>query len=226
MEMKKQFSAIITALLAFGLCLNGFAEPEYVADHRTKATAGDASSQNILGVIYTEGSFGFAKDSKEAVKWWRKAAVRGHSYAQFNLGHTYAFGEGILQDDKEGAKWIRKAAEQGHVQAQGFLGIMYTKGGAVPRNLQEAIKWFRKAGVAGDVPSMFALGGFFSIGAGTPQDSVRGYAWLHLCVYHGQADGVELRDALARTMTPEQIAKAQELSKELLKRIEENKKKS
>ena len=34
----------------------------------------------------------------EAVNWYRRAADQGHADAQFNLGVSYADGEGVPQD--------------------------------------------------------------------------------------------------------------------------------
>jgi TPR repeat protein len=45
------------------------------------------------------------KDAIEAVKWYRKAAEQGDAPAQFNLGNSYANGEGVAKDAVEAAKW-------------------------------------------------------------------------------------------------------------------------
>lgn len=45
------------------------------------------------------------------MKWWRKAAEKGHAQAQHNLGVAYA-GSGNANRD-EAAKWFRKACESG-----------------------------------------------------------------------------------------------------------------
>ena len=51
------------------------------------------------------------------------------------------------------------------------------------------------------------------------------YAWFNLARQHwGNDEGANFRDSMAKEMTPEQIAEAQKLSKELLKNIEANQK--
>ena len=49
------------------------------------------------------------------------------------------------------------------------------------------------------------------------------YGLLNLSPYFGHEKGPENRDLIAKKMTPEQIAKAQELSTQMLKQIEARK---
>ena len=56
-------------------------------------------------------------------------------------------------------------------------------------------------------------------GEGLPVDHVRAYAWLDLGAAGGDPDAGNVRDSLATAMTPEQIAEAQALSRELADRI-------
>jgi hypothetical protein len=47
------------------------------------AEQGDAGAQKALGEMYLKG-LGFPKNSREAVKWYRKAALQGDAKAQAN----------------------------------------------------------------------------------------------------------------------------------------------
>ena len=58
------------------------------------------------------------QDYAEAVRWYRKAAERGHAQAQFNLGGAYGLGQGVPQDVVYAHKWLNLAGSQGHEQAQ------------------------------------------------------------------------------------------------------------
>jgi len=51
-------------------------------------------------------------------------------------------------------------------------------------------------------------------GDGVPQDYVQAYMWYHLGAANGATRGAALRDALAKQMTPDQIAEAQKLARE------------
>jgi TPR repeat protein len=68
--------------------------------------------------------------SNEATKLLR-AAERGDTRAQSELGDLYAEGEGVPQNDAEAAKWYRLAAELGDDYAQQKLGWMYFAGDGV-----------------------------------------------------------------------------------------------
>ncbi|MDR2642017.1 MAG: hypothetical protein LBC74_04410 [Planctomycetaceae bacterium] len=77
------------------------------------ADGGNPYAQCCRGACYLRG-YGVEQDSKEAVKWYRKAAEQNYAEAQFNLGRCYYYGDGVEQDSKEAIKWWRKAAEQGY----------------------------------------------------------------------------------------------------------------
>ena len=83
-------------------------------------------------------------EREEEIRKIRMLAEQGNADAQFNLGTTYAQGEGVPKDGAEAVKWWRKAAEQGHPEAQDKLGLAYWTGDGVPMDHVEATKWFRK----------------------------------------------------------------------------------
>ena len=89
--------------------------------------------------------------------------------------------------------------------------------------LSKEIGELRKAANQGDALAQWFLGSMYEWGTGVPKDYVAAYAWYSLAAYNGAESGAKNRDLLAKEMTPEQIAKSQELSKELLKKIEANK---
>ena len=68
------------------------------------ARGGNASAQVNLGVMYTRGR-GVPQDFKEAVSWYRKAAMQGDVVAQFNLGVMYFNGQGVAKDYSEAMSW-------------------------------------------------------------------------------------------------------------------------
>jgi hypothetical protein len=108
------------------------------------------------------------KNRKEAARWFRKAAERGHPVAPGDLGGLCA-----KEGDIDGAtRWFRKAsepcdagtlarivaqAERGNVRAQCLLGMMHAEGSGVPGNAREAEKWLGKAAERGDVFAQFSL---------------------------------------------------------------------
>ena len=131
---------------------------------------------------------------------------------------------------------LRKAAEQGDTRAQYNLGHMYDEGEGVPENDREAVKWFRKAAEQGYALAQYRLGFMYAFANGVGKDYVKAYAWANLAAAQGgnrfitvkewfeeEEKSVEFKDWLTKQMTTKQVAKAQKLSAELLKRIESSK---
>jgi len=173
----------------------------------------------IVLVLFACNVFGEDKEIADL----RKKAEAGDAGAQFNLGLMYHFGQGVPKDEKEAAKWWRLSAEQGYADGQYRLGITYYLGSDVPKDYKEAAKWTRKAAEQGHARAQYHLGMIHKDGTGVIKDYVAAYSWYDLAASNGDEDGAKWPDLLAKHMTPEQIAKAQEMSKELLKQIEANK---
>ena len=76
----------------------------------------------------------------------------------------------------------------------------------------EALTEWRGAARAGDRRAMAALGRAFAKGLGVPQDFIEAHKWLNLAAARGDAKALAERDALAKRMTPQQVASAQKLA--------------
>ena len=148
----------------------------------------------------------------------RAKAVGGDAKAQNNLGNMYYNGEGVPEDHKEAVKWYRKAAEQGHAIAQNNLGVMYGNGEGVQEDHKEAVKWYRKAAEQGHAIAQYNLGAMYYNGEGVLEHLVTAYAWWNIAAANGHEDAKAYKPIFAKKMTPEQIAKAQELSSEMIKK--------
>ena len=182
---------------------------------KTLAEKGIARAQHNLGSMYYHGK-GVVRDHKEAVKWFRKAALQGNARGQFSLGWMYLGGEGVDKDAKESIKWYRKAAEQGLAVAQYQLGVFYSNG--TTKDDKESAKWYRKAALQGFAIAQRNLGVKYSLGRGVQQDQVTAYAWAHIATVNGDKTAPKFKAFLATKMTPGQIAKAQALAKEMTKK--------
>ncbi len=68
--------------------------------------------------------------------------------------------------------------------------------------------------------SVRRLGVMYATGQGVPEDDIRAYAWFNLAAAQGAKEAMELKDSARKHMTREQIAEAQQLSRELAARIE------
>ena len=188
-----------------------------LAETKAKAEAGDVISQFKLGMMYYNGE-GVLDDDKEAVKWYRKSADQGYVPAQACLGYMYENGRGVEQDFKEAFKWYQKAADQGQVVAQNNLGKMYAKGQGVEQDFKEAFKWYRKAAEQGYSDAQYNLGVTYYLGYGVLKNEVTATTWWTIAAVNGNQDAKGNMGAITKEMTPEQIAKAQELSSEMIKK--------
>ena len=101
------------------------------------------------------------------------------------------------------------------MDAQFNLGVMYADGKGVPADDQEAALWFRKAAEQGHASAQFRLGLSYANGEGVLEDDVQAYAWINLASIHGGEDALQHRARIRQRMTSDQIAEAQELSRQL-----------
>jgi TPR repeat protein len=153
-------------------------------------------------------------DYATALREWQPLAEQGQALAQYNLGLLYANGQGVSKDDAQALQWYEKAAAQGHADAQVNLGILYDYGRGVAQDYKKAVYWYRLSAKQGNELAQRQLGLMFERGDGVPQDYVQAYMWYTLGAANGAKRGAALRDALAKRMTPDQIAEAQQLARE------------
>ncbi|HAE12400.1 MAG TPA: hypothetical protein DCG39_12230 [Opitutae bacterium] len=214
---------ILFALLAS--CLSLGLQAETLFEQKLKlAKAGDATAQKVVGEMYSTGSEGAPKNLKMAAYWMGQAAKQGIPAAQHNLAVMYNTGEGVAKSDKAAVYWYRKAAAQGAAKSQFYLGVIYQLGIAgVSKNPYEAFKWYRKAAEQGDAEAQLSLGAMYAKGEGVIEDYVAAYAWTIVAKANG-FDAEHNLQIFKKKMTPEQIAKAQNLAKVIYKRTEANKK--
>lgn len=91
----------------------------------SRAEAGEAEAQYMLGNLYHYGTETIKVDYAEAMKWLRRAAEQGHAPAMYQVGRMYTNGFGVFWSPREALKWYEKAAEGGYKWAQIHLGEIY-----------------------------------------------------------------------------------------------------
>jgi len=104
-------------------------------------------------------------------------------------------------------------AEQGEIGAQNYLGTLYEKGVEVLKNYEEAFRWYQKSANLGDTYAQIKLSEFYNKGLGVDPDKIQAYKWLNIATKKGIRGIGEQRDSLEKTMTADQINKAQRLAK-------------
>ena len=161
-------------------------------------------------------------DFEEALREWQPLAALGHANAQYQIGNLYEYGRGIPQSDVEAVKKYTSAANKGHAAAQYRLGILYDNGWGVTQNDFEAVQWYKMAAELGHDYAQFDLALMYAHGTGAQQDYVQAYMWMSMAIAQGNDHMVKHRVTIAKDMTQAQIARAQRLSLEKMRRVREN----
>jgi TPR repeat protein len=87
----------------------------------TLAEKGDRGAAHVIAPRYQEGTDGFEKDEREAVKWFLRAAELGHPDAQGIIGICYLAGHHVAQDRTTAIRWFQKAAANGNQHSKNWL---------------------------------------------------------------------------------------------------------
>jgi len=77
----------------------------------------------VSGQRYYTGD-GVTQDYQRAEELFRRAAGRGHAYAQYSLGLMYDHGYGVKRDLGEARRWYQKAADGGDSRATTRLATL------------------------------------------------------------------------------------------------------
>ena len=181
----------------------------------------------LLGSVGVSTSADFQKgitaikigDFATALREFSPLAKLGDAHAQNSLGVMYSYGQGVSQDPKTAVKWYTLAAKQGHPMAQYNLGVKYDFGEGVLQDYKTAVKWYTLAAKQGVAPAQSNLGVMYDNGRGVPQDYVRAHMWFNIAASSGDhKDAFGNRDKVAKRMTPSQIAEAQKLARECVRK--------
>ena len=110
-----------------------------------------AEALYYMGRIYHVHKDPNKRDYREATRFYREAAQKEHTFAQYYLGYMYFGNKGSFpeKNPKSAFPWYHKAAQAGHVGAQYNVGDMYERGRGVELNLTKAYIWFYLAAEQG-----------------------------------------------------------------------------
>lgn len=179
---------------------------------QSAALQGDVIAQYGLGLIYLNGD-GVSTDEVKGRELIEKSAAQNLPDAQNLVGVWHE--EGFLGYSKnigKAVEWWHKAAAKGHSRAQLSLGQAYRSGNGVPQDTVRAVEWFTKSAAQGNTIAQFFLGLEYAKSKGVMADAVLAYAWLNLAAGNALEVAGEMRDRVARKMSPSDIAEAQQMS--------------
>ena len=158
-------------------------------------------------MVSRDGAFGLLMSAAVGTLFF----VPAHGSAQDSLSVSCAdvYSRSPLED-------LTRCVEQGHAGAQSALGLKYASGAGVPEDDVEAVRWYRLAAEQGYAEAQWLLGSMYGDGDGVPQDDVLAYMWFDVSSAQGHGSAQESKDIIEGRMSREQIAEAQELSREWL----------
>lgn len=148
------------------------------------ATAGNADSQNRLGVCYYTGRK-VKQNHKAALKWWSMAAKQKHAEAIGNMALCYQYGKGTKADSVMAVKLYKESIKLGNVSLVKnreevlvkkmnvfdtcLLGDVYARGIGVKRDVQKALGYYVKASDCKSLPATLAAAHIYEEAAKYPE---------------------------------------------------------
>ncbi len=175
-----------TAIIFTSPCLAE--EPAVSGKQPVKKTQSATGVSNAKQLLKQGERYYDARDYKQAVSCYRKAAELGLAEAQTALGSCYELGQGVQQDYKQARYWLSKAAEQGDAFAQGRIGYFYMCGKGVERDRERGVYWTRKAADQGDPYGCLQLGLFYYYGLGVTKDEAKGIELFRTAARKGEKE--------------------------------------
>ena len=122
------------------------------------------------------------------------------------------------KDYTRAANILKFLAAEGNSDAQWRLAVMYQNGQGVPQDYKEAVKWNRLAAAQGNAFVHYNLAQMYESGQGTPQNFVQAHKWFSLAATSNVPSSAQRRDTLEQSMSPQQIAQAQQMARDCQQR--------
>lgn len=146
--MKRVLLTVVLVLLVLGAVTGIYSylhgDPEDPRRLQGRAVLGDAEAQFRFAQKLAEGD-GVPENDREALKWYREAAEKGHPRAALTMSRLYFTGDGVARDDAKGAEWMQRAAERGDSYAQALMGMLCLGGIGVPQDPRAALMWLNRS---------------------------------------------------------------------------------
>jgi TPR repeat protein len=184
------------------------ANPAVSTDWNLKAALqGLSEAQYARGYALVYGEGDLRPDPAQAVTWLQKAADQGNIDARVSLADAYYNGRGVKQDFKKSFALYSQAA-QNHSYAAYMLGIQCMDGSGVDKDVAAGFSWLlRSAGLNFD-EAQLGVARSYAAGIGVAKDDVAAEVWFQIYQLNGHPEALPDREALEKTLTPEQLADA------------------
>jgi len=141
------------------------------------ATVAAIAQQNASQLLKQGDDFYAAKQYKQAVENYQKAAQLGNAEAQFNYAYALYNGEGIDRDYASAAMWFKRAARQNFAKAQYNLAYCYMYGRGVPADYDKALRYLTDAANNNNQNAQLTLAECYEKGVLVGQDKEMSQRW-------------------------------------------------
>ena len=183
---------------------------------KAASKVGSREADFLLGFLYD----GILQDDKEALFFFKKAALSGHIQAQINVGLKYERGEGTDIDKEKALYWYSQAALNQNDIAQFRLASLLQEDFS---KLQESHFWFSKSARLGNAEAHLALATNFILGRGVEKDLTLAHVSCNLATFFSRdiasiSRSIQLRTELEAKMTIEQIKRAEKISRKCIEK--------
>ena len=96
-------------------------EPEVEPNPEVKQFLHEAAIRGSIDAVYGVGKQYLKTDIQKAISMFELAAEQGNSYAEYQLGKIYCFGQGVPQNLEVGMEWLKASASHGNEYASALL---------------------------------------------------------------------------------------------------------
>ena len=96
-------------------------EPEVEPSPEVKQFLHEAAIRGSVDAVYGVGKQYLKTDIQKAISMFKLAAEQGSSYAEYQLGKIYCFGQGVPQNLEVGLEWLKASASHGNEYASALL---------------------------------------------------------------------------------------------------------
>ena len=96
-------------------------EPEVEPSPEVKQFLHEAAIRGSVDAVYGVGKQYLKTDVPKAISMFKLAAEQGYSYAEYQLGKIYCFGQGVPQNLEVGMEWLKASASHGNEYASALL---------------------------------------------------------------------------------------------------------
>ena len=125
-----------------------------------------------------------ARQIKEAIELYEKAANEGSAEAKYKLAMIYHEGDGVEKNHTTAVMWLKRAVRQRYAKAEYQLALCYVDGHGVPVSYDKAIMYMKASAYRGYDVAQKRLADLYSKGIIVEADQKESDRWM--AMYRGE----------------------------------------